>query len=275
MKNLIFILSTESLPKKEDTYFCELITGKSLANFIPSEDKWVFLNKSSLLSKDIIGWYQEEKKECLECGVTENLVEHHPIPRSRGGKKKILLCSECHDKAHNKKHRGVDLSILIKEGLDRARAKGKILGRKDNLTDEDRAKGHKTRTKEAKKNENNLKAFYASKHLYEKGKSFIKIADFLNDNGYKTRRGMEWSSMGVHNLFMLFGVHKKGVRRNNNNNKAYEAIKHFYKEKTPYQKMADFLNDNGYKTESDNKWNYNNVYNLFNKRKNPQGETPH
>src|SRR5579864_511068 len=38
--------------------------------------------------------------ECFECGAPAS-VEHHVVPHSLGGTKKVPLCSTCHDKVHS------------------------------------------------------------------------------------------------------------------------------------------------------------------------------
>lgn len=41
------------------------------------------------------------KKQCFECGSTENIHEHHVVPRCRGGKKTIPICKKCHNLCHH------------------------------------------------------------------------------------------------------------------------------------------------------------------------------
>ena len=41
------------------------------------------------------------KKKCFECGSTENIHEHHVVPRCRGGKKTIPICKKCHNLCHH------------------------------------------------------------------------------------------------------------------------------------------------------------------------------
>ena len=68
-------------------------------------------------------------KNCFECGDLA-IHNHHVVPRSLGGKKTIPLCANCHSKAHNNlKLFTADHAILIKQGLERAKANGITLGR--------------------------------------------------------------------------------------------------------------------------------------------------
>ena len=64
---------------------------------------------------------------CAECGSTNSIELHHPIPISMGGKFVIPLCSECHGKAHGMKRKNI--GELTKAGIERAKARGQRLGR--------------------------------------------------------------------------------------------------------------------------------------------------
>ena len=74
-------------------------------------------------------------KTCCNCGATENLVYHHIVPVSVGGKdiasNIAVVCPDCHGLIHRydeiaKYGRG----DLIKEGIAKAKAKGYKNGRK-------------------------------------------------------------------------------------------------------------------------------------------------
>ena len=66
---------------------------------------------------------------CFDCGK-ETMGRHHVVPVSKGGTKVIPLCEGC----HNKVHEGLILAGLIRDGLQRARENGKILGAPRKLT---------------------------------------------------------------------------------------------------------------------------------------------
>jgi len=66
-------------------------------------------------------------QKCFECDKTENLYNHHVVPRIKGGTKTIPLCEECHGKVHGKNF--LNLSNLINEGLHKAKQEGRIGGR--------------------------------------------------------------------------------------------------------------------------------------------------
>lgn len=70
---------------------------------------------------------KDECHKCYECGDTDNLQNHHIIPRVIGGNKTIKLCGNCHGKIHGLDF--TDHSILIKKGLEDAKKRGVRLGR--------------------------------------------------------------------------------------------------------------------------------------------------
>ena len=39
--------------------------------------------------------------KCFECGSTQNIHNHHVIPKSKGGTRTLPLCSNCHSILHN------------------------------------------------------------------------------------------------------------------------------------------------------------------------------
>lgn len=66
---------------------------------------------------------------CFECNNTNNIVYHHVVPESLGGKNTIPLCQLCHDKVHHINNpRNISLSELTKQGLHRAKQRGVKLG---------------------------------------------------------------------------------------------------------------------------------------------------
>jgi len=66
--------------------------------------------------------------KCVECESSENIVKHHIIPESRGGKFVVPLCQLCHDKVHDLNGRNISMSKLTLEGLNKARMRGVKLG---------------------------------------------------------------------------------------------------------------------------------------------------
>ena len=68
---------------------------------------------------------------CFECGEPMDDM-HHVIPKSRGGNKTIPLCVKCHCKVHGLKNRPEHRRLTI-EGLKRAKERGVVLGKPENL----------------------------------------------------------------------------------------------------------------------------------------------
>lgn len=66
--------------------------------------------------------------KCWECELeTDEIHHHHVIPRSRGGKKTVPLCLNCHGKAHHRK-KSMASGSLIKEGLERKKTSSAVDG---------------------------------------------------------------------------------------------------------------------------------------------------
>ena len=71
---------------------------------------------------------------CCVCGKTDDLNQHHVIPKASGGSNDetniITLCYEHHNWVHSRKYRdNINHRKLIIEGLARARSAGKQVGR--------------------------------------------------------------------------------------------------------------------------------------------------
>lgn len=85
--------------------------------------------------------------------------------------------------------------------LEELRSKGKKLGSPQNLTREAQKQGAEAMRQKALNNENNRKATALIVSLREIGKSYAKIAQQLNDNGFKTSRGYTFSASQVMVLY--------------------------------------------------------------------------
>lgn len=121
----------------------------------------------SLWLKDLL---EEEVTEsgisghkCFNC---DNEAEHlhHVVPRSVGGTAMVPLCTRCHGLAH---HIKMSSSNLIKLGLERAKAKGKKLGRPKECDDT------------------------AIRRLRDSGMSYRKIATVLNISKSAVQRALK------------------------------------------------------------------------------------
>jgi len=131
-------------------------------------------------------------KKCFECETTEDLQEHHVVPRSRGGTKTVTLCYECHMKAHGRTGKGLNHSRLTKEGLAKAKARGVKLG--THAMDADgRKKVLEARFRVTR--ETNERLF---PHIAEANSlgffSLREVAKYLNNKGIPTPRGRTWTA---------------------------------------------------------------------------------
>ena len=124
--------------------------------------------------------------KCFECDATEDLQEHHVVPRSRGGTKTITLCYSCHMKAHGRDAKGLEHSRLIREGLQRAKARGVQLG--NPRLDEARAKAHQACREQGDRTVETY-APMIRKAQNAGNKSSRQIAEHLNENGIRSPRG--------------------------------------------------------------------------------------
>lgn len=92
------------------------------------------------------------------------------------------------------------ISSRTKAALQELKAAGKQLGTPANLTDEARAKGRAARTAKAATDEANVKARAFAAALIENGKRPAEVVRALNEAGYKTPRGCQWTQAGVTRL---------------------------------------------------------------------------
>lgn len=134
-------------------------------------------------------------KKCFECETTEDLQEHHVVPRSRGGTKTVTLCYECHMKAHGRTGKGLNHKRLVKEGLARAKARGVKLGTNSQSPD------GRMRVLEAIKAQKDKSFARILPHIIEAQKNGCNsnrtIAEYLNEKGIKTPRGKQFSKASM------------------------------------------------------------------------------
>ena len=146
---------------------------------------------------------------CFECGTTEDIQDHHVVPRLRGGTKTVPLCYSCHCKAHGRDSKGLNHSRLVSEGMRIAAAKDPDYFKKI----------HKKRLKKApnllaklaqgriaKANALALKYGEYAVSLRNEGKTQREMAKIFNDSGIKTSRGGEnrWSPSTIRSLIIRY-----------------------------------------------------------------------
>ena len=114
--------------------------------------------------------YRRRVTDCVECGATAT-EDHHVVPRSRSGTFTVPLCGSCHGRAHGIS-RPTDIGALTRNGLERARSQGVILGRPTRLDPLLHLRIHQLR---------------------EQGLSLQKIANTLNEERVPTAgTGASW-----------------------------------------------------------------------------------
>ena len=98
------------------------------------------------------------------------------------------------------------ISTRTKQALAELKKSGTILGNPKNLTDEARAKGIKTIKENAINNDRNRQAPSVIISCKEKGMSYRKIADYLNQLNFKTRYGNRFLATTVHQLHKKLSI---------------------------------------------------------------------
>jgi len=97
-------------------------------------------------------------------------------------------------------HEAERISQRTKDGLRAAKRRGVVLGMPANLTKQARAKGMKARINNARTATANVQASELIKMYNKDGLSLRTIASKLNESGYLTRRGAEFTAMQVKRL---------------------------------------------------------------------------
>lgn len=132
---------------------------------------------------------------CFECGTTDNIHQHHVVPRTLGGTKTIPLCEKCHGLIHGMNFS--DHSTLTKIGLDNARKRGVKLGNPnlDSVRNKDTTQARKQRVRMCGVYRDNVKR--KIEPLFQDGLTDNQIAEQLNLEGFHTSTGGLWNRTTV------------------------------------------------------------------------------
>ncbi len=143
-------------------------------------------------------------KKCYECETTEDLHEHHVVPKSRGGTKTVTLCYQCHMKVHGRDGKGLNHSKLVKEGIAAAKARGVKLGNPQ--WEQAVPKAAEARKAQGEATVKKYGDWIVS--LRDSGLSFMNIKHRLNDMGVPTPTGKRkmWTKGSV---FAIYKRYKK------------------------------------------------------------------
>lgn len=93
------------------------------------------------------------------------------------------------------------ISSRTTQALAELKKKGVKLGNPKNLTDDARNKGVQTIKENAINNDRNRQALSVITSCIEKGMSYRKIAEYLNQLNFKTRYGNQFMAPTVHQLY--------------------------------------------------------------------------
>ncbi len=132
--------------------------------------------------------------KCFECETTEDLHQHHVVPRSRGGTKTVALCHSCHMKAHGRDGNASNSKKLIIDGLRKKRLAGQIQGNPKYGYVISKCRTELLESRE----EQNVLGIVDS--MTKGGAKLTKIVAYLNENDHNNRSGRKWS---YHNLYKI------------------------------------------------------------------------
>jgi len=151
-------------------------------------------------------------KKCFECETTEDLQEHHVVPRSKGGTKTVALCYQCHRKAHGSDGKGIHFSQLMKDIWAAKRARGEKIGNPESL---DRAKAREANIARGHQSAMTLGAEIERVKgelisVSKSGKATLTtIAEELNEQDITTPRGRKWTNKSVCKMLKRYNKYKE------------------------------------------------------------------
>lgn len=120
---------------------------------------------------------------CFECDEPAE-VEHHVVPRSRGGTRTVPLCGRCHGRAHHT-DRNMSPVALIRDRV----AQGKPHGRTPF--------GYRVENGRYVPVEWQMRVLALMERMRREGVSTTAVADALNRWGVPTQHGRRWRDAGV------------------------------------------------------------------------------
>jgi hypothetical protein len=139
-----------------------------------------------------------EDTRCFECGTAECIQHHHVVPRSVGGSQTIPLCSICHGKVHGiRREKQINISELTKAGLERAKARGVVLG--NSRIDEARLKSTEAIKAKANRDAEQWGPILHDLYLVSNG-NWSAVVRQMNSLNIPSPRGKKWNRKTTKNI---------------------------------------------------------------------------
>jgi hypothetical protein len=150
---------------------------------------------------------------CAACGATDDLHEHHLIPRVHGGLDgpTVMLCGRCHGIVHAHEF-GQSLGDLVRAGRAKAKAAGRPVGGwPKGTTPESNAKARATARALAAAHAETLRPVVEA--MIAAGISQTAMLARLNAEGHLTRRGNPWRRSTLQELLKVVAGRPRRVFR--------------------------------------------------------------
>jgi len=157
-------------------------------------------------------------KPCFNCGELAE-YDHHVVPNSRGGKKKVPLCGICHAKAHHM-NKNMTIATMVKETLARKKANNQYTGKipygydlADNGND-------------LIENEEEKQVLDQVWEMRLAGLSYSKICDDLNSRGIKPKNSKRWSRGSLRGIMLRNVPSEAAVVESEKQEERVKTLKH-------------------------------------------------
>jgi len=136
-----------------------------------------------------------QELSCFECAAEGPLHDHHVVPRSRGGTKTVALCEACHGLVHEL---SLNTSALTRQAKRRKRARGEHPGGMVQYGYRKTADGIRL-----EEDPQEQQVVELARRLRTAGLSYRKIAQALEEHGYRSRAGKEFAAPQIQRMIDL------------------------------------------------------------------------